>query len=113
MKIYYVYILKCCDASYYTGVTNCLERRFAEHVNGRNEICYTFTRRPVELVFFREFRYVNDAIAFEKQVKGWSRKKKEAVIIRDWEGLRPLAECHNGTHSRNKDADDMKGFGLK
>ncbi|MCF2500068.1 GIY-YIG nuclease family protein [Dyadobacter chenhuakuii] len=105
MRIYYVYILKCSDGSYYTGVTNCLERRFTEHVNGRNVTCYTFTRRPVELVFFREFGYVNDAIAFEKQVKGWSRKKKEAIINGDWDGLRPLAECYNNTHSRNKDTD--------
>lgn len=50
MRIYYVYILKCSDGSYYTGVTNCLERRFAEHVDGRNVTCYTFSRRPVELV---------------------------------------------------------------
>lgn len=93
-----MYILKCADKSYYTGVTNCLERRFAEHVNGRNETSYTHSRRPVELVFSRKFKYVNDAIAFEKQVKGWSRKKKEAIIDGQWNELRSLAECHNGTH---------------
>ncbi|SKC15074.1 GIY-YIG nuclease family protein [Dyadobacter psychrophilus] len=75
-----VYILKCSDESYYTGVTNCLERRLAEHTSGRKETSYTYSRRPVELVFSRKFKYVNDAIAFEKQVKGWSRKKKEAII---------------------------------
>lgn len=102
MRIYYVYILKCSDESYYTGVTNCLERRFAEHVNGRNVTCYTFSRRPVELVFFRKFGYVNDAIAFEKQVKKWSRKKKEAAIKACWEELRLLAACRNLTHCKNK-----------
>ncbi len=107
MRIYYVYILKCLGGSYYTGVTNCLERRFAEHVNGRNVTCYTFTRRPVELVFFREFGYVNDAIAFEKQVKGWGRKKKEAIANKCWDELSSLAECKNATHSKNKN-DDRK-----
>jgi len=98
MKTYYVYILKCSDESYYTGVTNCLERRFAEHTLGFSVTCYTFSRRPVELVFSREFKYVDKAIAFEKQVKGWSKKKKEAIINGQWSELKPLAECVNETH---------------
>ncbi|MCE7067344.1 GIY-YIG nuclease family protein [Dyadobacter sp. CY326] len=106
MKIYYVYILQCSDESYYTGVTNCLERRFEEHTSGVNLTCYTYSRRPVELVFSCKFRYINDAIAFEKQVKGWSRKKKDAIIHRKWNELKPLAECQNQTHSRNKNADE-------
>jgi putative endonuclease len=101
-KSYHVYILKCSDDSYYTGVTNNVDRRFAEHNSGINPECYTYVRRPVLLVFAYEFKYVNNAIAFEKQVKGWSRKKKEAVIRGDWEGLRELAECVNWTHSDNK-----------
>ena len=106
MKIYYVYILKCSDKSYYTGVTNSLERRFAEHVSGRNETCYTYIRRPLQLMFSRKFKYINDAIAFEKQVKGWSRKKKEAVINGQWNDLKKFAACTNNTHSSNKDADE-------
>ncbi len=96
-KTYYVYILKCSDESYYTGMTNNIDRRIAEHSSGMNPECYTATRRPVELVFAYEFKYVNNAIAFEKQVKGWSRKKKEAIIGGNWEELRKLAECMNKT----------------
>ena len=80
MKHYYVYILKCSDDSYYTGVTNNIDRRFAEHKTGENNKSYTYNRRPVELVFCEEFNDVNQAIAFEKQVKGWTRKKKEAIM---------------------------------
>jgi putative endonuclease len=96
-KTYTVYILKCADDSYYTGVTNALDRRLAEHNSGANPESYTSSRLPVELVFLYEFKYVNDAIAFEKQVKGWSRKKKEAIIGGNWEALRELAECMNKT----------------
>lgn len=88
MKRYYVYILKCSDGSYYTGITNDVERRFAEHQNGEVEGSYTHTRRPVELVYYDYFHNVNNAIAFEKQVKGWSRKKKEALINSDWDKLK-------------------------
>lgn len=77
MKIYYVYILKCSDNSYYTGVTNNINRRLNEHNFGLNKECYTFNKRPVDLVFYTEFNDVNQAIAFEKQVKGWSRKRKK------------------------------------
>jgi putative endonuclease len=79
MKYYYVYILKCSDSSYYTGLTNNIERRFQEHQSGENSTSYTFKKRPVELVFCEEFLDVNQAISFEKQIKGWSRKKKEAI----------------------------------
>ena len=102
MKSYYVYILKCADDSYYTGVTNNLERRLAEHNSGANSCSYTSTRRPVEIVFWFEFNDVKQAIAFEKQVKGWSRKKKEAIIEGRWEDLKILAECQNASHYRNR-----------
>lgn len=89
MKIYYVYIVKCSDNSYYIGFTNDLERRINEHNDGLNSESYTYTRKPVELVFYHEFNDVNQAIRFEKQVKGWSRKKKEAIINDNWD-LLPL-----------------------
>ncbi|WBV61603.1 GIY-YIG nuclease family protein [Chryseobacterium camelliae] len=85
MKQYFVYILKCSDNSYYTGITNNLEVRLAQHQSGKYPESYTHKRRPVELVFFCEFNDVLQAIAFEKQVKGWSRKKKEAIINDNWE----------------------------
>jgi len=92
MKRYYVYILLCTDNSYYTGVTNDLETKLLYHQNGYNPNCYTFNRRPVEIVYYTEFDDVNQAIAFEKQVKGWSRAKKEAIINDEWEKLPNLSK---------------------
>jgi putative endonuclease len=97
MNCYYVYLLKCSDDSYYTGVTNNLERRVAEHQEGENSKAYTFKRRPVVLVFFETFIDINEAIEFEKQVKGWTRKKKEALIEQNWEKMHELAKCQNKT----------------
>ncbi|OJU77954.1 MAG: hypothetical protein BGO09_01860 [Bacteroidetes bacterium 47-18] len=92
MKYYYVYIVQCADNSYYTGITNNLEKRIAEHNEGTDPKCYTFKRRPVILVFQQQFTDVNQAIAFEKQVKGWSRKKKEAIIRNEWYKLPDLSK---------------------
>lgn len=93
MKIYYVYIVKCSDNSYYTGYTNDLARRINEHNVGLNPASYTYTRKPVELVFYYEFNDVNQAIQFEKQIKGWSRKKKEAIINDNWDLLPELSKA--------------------
>ncbi|WP_163397568.1 GIY-YIG nuclease family protein [Flavobacterium fluviatile] len=101
MKHYFVYILKCSDNSFYTGMTNNIERRLKEHISGLNKECYTFDKRPLELVFYTEFNEVNQAISFEKQVKGWSRKKKEAIINDKWEDLKKLSACLNETAHRN------------
>ena len=87
MKTYFVYILKCNDNSYYTGFTNNLERRVGEHQSGKKKDCYTFDKRPIELVWFESFNDVLNAIAIEKQIKGWSRRKKEALIQQDWDRL--------------------------
>ncbi len=92
MKIYYVYIVKCSDNSYYTGFTNDLERRINEHNHGLNPESYTYTRKPVKLVFYYEFNDVNQAIDFEKQIKGWSRKKKQAIINDNWDLLPELSK---------------------
>lgn len=91
MNSYYVYIVKCSDNSYYTGITNDIDRRINEHNDGIKPDSYTYTRRPVELVFNYEFNDVEQAILFEKQVKGWSRKKKEAIINDNWELLPQLS----------------------
>lgn len=91
MNIYYAYILKYADNSYYTGVTNDIEERFRQHQSGYNERSYTYSRRPVELVFQYEFNDIHQAIAFEKQVKGWNRKKKEAIINGEWDKLPELS----------------------
>jgi putative endonuclease len=80
MKSMYVYMLQCADDTYYTGVTNNIERRLNEHEYGIDRSSYTFERRPVTLVFYETFNDPLDAIAFEKQLKKWSRKKKQTLI---------------------------------
>lgn len=77
---FHVYILRCCDGSYYIGVTNDIDRRFAEHRNGIDPTCYTFGRRLVTLVYTAWFTDIWKAIAWEKHIKRWSRKKKGALI---------------------------------
>lgn len=89
---YYVYILRCADGTYYTGVTNNLDRRFAEHQSGLHKDSYTYSRRPVELKWFAQFNNVHTAIAKEKQIKKWSQAKKEALINDDWDSVQRLAK---------------------
>lgn len=83
-----VYILRCSDGSYYTGLTKQpIEARVWEHNNLPLEKSYTFKRRPVVLVFTETYDRIIDAIARERQIKGWSRRKKERLIALDYEGL--------------------------
>lgn len=90
MSYYYVYILKCADNSYYVGVTNNLEKRIWEHDQGIIK-GYTYGKRSVTLVYYQEFRNINEAITFEKQLKGWRRAKKEALIENNISRLKELA----------------------
>lgn len=101
MAEYFVYMLRCSDGSYYAGVTNNVELRVAQHERGDDTSCYTFKRRPVTLVHQECFREVYDAIAREKQIKRWSKKKKEALIAGSDERLNELASCRNETHFKN------------
>ena len=101
MRKYAVYILQCSDNSYYTGVTNNVERRVFEHNTSTNEHSYTYSRRPAVLVFVRDFTYIDQAIEAEKQIKGWSRRKKEAIIQGNWNELPALSSCQNESHSKN------------
>ncbi|GAA3566204.1 GIY-YIG nuclease family protein [Snuella lapsa] len=87
LKIYYVYILECSDASYYIGITSNLSKRLYEHNRGVDISSYTYSRKPVQLKWYAEFTDVNLAIEKEKQLKGWSRRKKKALIDKDWEKL--------------------------
>ena len=87
---FYVYILRCSDGSYYTGHTDNLESRLAAHKRG--EIGgHTLTRRPVALVFSDQFSTREDAFERERQIKGWSKAKKEALIEGNWEKLKQLS----------------------
>jgi len=96
MKEYYVYILKCSDQSYYIGITNDYQRRLYEHQSGLKHTNYTHTRRPLKLVYVATFTDVYEAIVWEKQIKLWSRKKKQALIERNYEALILLAKNHQG-----------------
>ena len=86
-----LYIVGCADGSYYIGTARSgLEQRIAEHNAGTYD-GYTAKRRPVTLLFSQSFERITDAITAERQVKGWSRAKKEALIRGDLEQLRVLA----------------------
>ncbi len=89
---YFVYIVECSDRMYYTGVTNDLDRRIWEHNEGIDPKSFTYNRRPVLLKYYEYFSDINQAISWEKQLKGWSRKKKEALFDRDWDKLKILAK---------------------
>ncbi|MCB9335653.1 MAG: GIY-YIG nuclease family protein [Flavobacteriales bacterium] len=97
MKTYYVYILQCSDNSYYTGVTNDIERRVIEHNLGEDKQAYTYRKRPVKLVWFEYYNDINQAIEKEKQIKGWSRKKKKALINNDFDLLLELSNLKNNS----------------
>ena len=87
---FWAYVLKCADASYYVGQTDNLEGRISAHESGR-PTCYTTNRRPLTLVWSQEFTTREEAIAAERQIKGWYRKKKEALVQGDWKRVRRLA----------------------
>ena len=94
MQDFYVYILKCNDGSYYTGHTDNLEHRVSEHMRG-NTPCYTATRLPVSLVYVALFASRYEALVAERQIKGWSKKKKEALIKNDWQEMIRLSNQKN------------------
>ena len=85
-------MLRCFDETYYTGVTSNLEKRIKEHQDGKYRKSYTFFRRPVILVFYAEFTDISFAIEKEKQIKKWSRVKKEALIDEVHETLPNLSK---------------------
>jgi putative endonuclease len=92
-----VYILRCADGSYYVGIAReNLERRVSEHQTGAYA-GYTSRRRPVELVYAAEFPRFEEAIAFERQIKRWSRAKKEALINGDYDALTDLARRYRSS----------------
>jgi putative endonuclease len=86
----YMYILECSDGSYYTGSTKNLDIRIAQHQAGEGAN-HTKKRLPVKLLYFEEYQRIDEAFYREKQVQGWSRKKKEALINGDSRLLPTLA----------------------
>ena len=91
----FMYILKCADDSYYTGSTVNLELRLVQHQNGE-AANHTRKRLPVVLVYYEEYQNIAEAFYREKQVQGWSRKKKEALIEKRPDDLPLLSRNNQG-----------------
>ncbi len=106
---FWVYILRCADDSYYTGHTDNLDVRLAQHHAGAIASCYTLKRRPLQLVHVQDFPRREDALAAELQIKRWSRAKKEALIAADWDGLMALSRDHAGLRKGGTDMGDLEG----
>jgi len=101
MQKAWVYILECSDGSYYTGSTTKFKERMQDHHEGRYE-GYTAKRRPLKLRWRYAFSSIWDAVKAERQIKGWSRKKKEALIRGDMKALHKLAQSLEMRERRNK-----------
>ena len=93
----FIYMLKCSDDSYYVGSAtgDDLSIRIAQHQSGTYP-GYTWSRRPVRLVWSEHFEQITDAIAVERKIKGWSRAKKEALITSEWAAVQQLAKRRAG-----------------
>lgn len=100
-KKYYVYILKCADASYYIGVTNDINRRVVEHQEAHDPSSYTAQRLPIELVHIEICKYVEDAIERKTKLKKWSHAKKTALINGDFKSLRAASKKRNWNRENN------------
>jgi len=90
-KMYYVYILRCADDSFYVGSAQNVDARVKAHNDGRGA-AYTFKHRPVSLVYSEDFRSEDEALTRERQLKHWSREKKEALIARNLNRLKHLSK---------------------
>ncbi|HAU1167928.1 TPA: GIY-YIG nuclease family protein, partial [Legionella pneumophila] len=80
---------------YYTGQTDNLEKRLTQHQDKMIPGCYTSTRLPIQLKFSQEFMSREEALNAERQIKGWSRRKKEALINGDWQALSDYSKRKN------------------
>ncbi len=108
--MFWVYILRCTDGSYYTGHTDNLERRIDQHHAGDCK-SYTVNRRPLQLVWSQEFFTREEALSSERQIKGWSRKKKEAMIAGDWAEVSRLAKSKSVHPSTSSGRTDLLSQG--
>ena len=100
---YIVYILKCSDGSYYTGSTDDINKRLWQHQQGIESTSYTYMRRPVKLVWTsEETQYYYDALRWERQIKGWSRAKKLALIRGEFNALHEIVKAERKQREHNK-----------
>ncbi len=100
---YVVYILECSDGSYYTGSAADLSQRIWQHETGASPSSYTYSRRPVKLVWASEetARY-SEALKWERQIKGWSRAKKQALIRGDFDAIHEIVKAERKQREANK-----------
>lgn len=100
VDIGYVYILECSNGKYYTGSTIDLDKRLIEHQSGLGA---NFTRKnlPIKLVYVETFERIDQAFRREKQIQGWSHKKKKALINSEFNSLHKLSECKNESHANS------------
>jgi putative endonuclease len=100
---YRVYILLCSDGSYYTGSAADVEKRVWQHQEGDSKEAYTYTRRPVKLLWCSEeaTRY-SDALRLEKQIKGWSRAKKESLSRNDFDAIHQIVKDERERREKKK-----------
>ncbi len=103
---YYIYILHCADGSYYTGSTADISARLFEHQEGSNPRAYTFSRRPVKLVWGTEVNTKREARLLEHQIKGWSRKKKAALIRDDFDAIHEIVRDERKRREKIKKEND-------
>ena len=107
---FWMYILHCADGSYYTGHTDNLDKRIQEHHAGAIPSCYTFKRRPLSLAFSQDFPTREEALASEQQIKGWSRKKKEAMMKGDWAEVSRLAQSARAVSPPSVHLESVEGL---
>jgi len=107
---FYAYMLRCSDGSYYIGHTDALEPRIAQHQCGELP-GYTHNRRPVTLMWSQDFPSRSEALEAERQLKGWTRAKKEALAAGDWDAVRLLARksFDTGLRLRSAPTQDERG----
>jgi putative endonuclease len=100
---YIVYILECSDGSYYTGSTDDINKRLWQHQQGIDVSSYTYTRRPVKLVWTsEETEYYYNALRWERQIKGWNRAKKRALIRGEFDALHEIVKAERKGREQNK-----------
>ena len=91
---FYVYIIRCCDGSYYTGYTRDIVQRVEEHNKGKASK-YTSSRRPVELIYSESHATKGLAMKREIEIKGWNRMQKQTLIDGNMAGSKPSGEKHD------------------
>jgi putative endonuclease len=105
----FVYILKCADGSFYTGITRrSVDERLSEHNQGL-VASYTRSRRPVFVVYSAEFERIDEAVATERQIKGWNRAKKQALIDGDFQRLQELAAIRTADRTLREPQGEVGG----